>query len=125
MGTADPSISLKSQTDESFPLNPVQDSVEGSEDPSTNDKDDVDNANNDGENQKNTSKSSNVLVDKWKFAFDASKDLNVSEMTPEAMLNVWSNMKSYERKTFAAFEKELVVLRKDFKADKDQHAYII
>ena len=46
-------------------------------------------------------------------------------MTPEAMLNVWSNIKSYERKTFAAFEKELVVLRKDFKADKDQHAYII
>ena len=123
--TVDPNISLKSQTDESFPLNPVQDSLNVSEDPSLNDKEDVDKANNDDENQTNASKSSKMLVDKWKFAFDASRDLNVSEMTPEAMLNVWSNMKSYERKTFAAFEKELVVLRKGFKANKDQHAYII
>ena len=123
--TVDPNISLKSQTDESFPLNPVQDSLNVSEDPSLNDKEDVDKANNDDENQTNASKSSKMLVDEWKFAFDASKDLNVSEMTPEAMLNVWSNMKSYERKTFAAFEKELVVLRKGFKANKDQHAYII
>ena len=122
-----PDVSLNSQTDESFPLNPAREDKKESDVDSRSDEDELKTSNEDDVgDQLNASVAIDTdLVGKWRFAFDASKDLNVTEMTPENMLNVWSNMKSYGDKTFAAFEKEIVVLKEGFKFDEDRHAYII
>ena len=129
--TIDPNTSLDLQTDESFPLNPDQNVKNATEIASRNDDDEADIPDEiffpgkTNEDQLNASRKSDGLVEKWKLAFDASKDLNVTEFTPEKMLNVWSNMKIYGGRTFGAFERQLVVLRSGFNCSKDQHAYII
>ena len=122
--TIDPSASLDLQTDESFPLNPDQKVKNESEIAPRNDISDISDEDNDGD-QLNDRVSNAGLAEKWRFAFDASKDLNVTEFTPEQMLNLWSDMKIYGSRTFGAFEKQLVVLRSGFNCSKDQHAYII
>lgn len=124
--TIDPNTSLGLQTDESFPLNPDQKVKNASEITSRNDDDEADMSDEDNNgDQLNASIKNDGLVEKWKLAFDASKDFNVREFTPEQMLNVWSNMKIYGGRTFGAFEKQLVVLRNGFNCSKDQHAYVI
>ena len=121
-----PDTFLDTQTDESFPLNSDQKVQNAPEIASRNGDDKADISDEDNNtDQSNAIIDNDGLVEKWKFGFDASKDLNVTEFTPEQMLNVWSNMKIYGGRTFGAFEKQLVVLRNGFNCSKDQHAYII
>ena len=52
------------------------------------------------------------LVNKWKFGYDAGHDLNVSEMTPEQMHSVYTDMRhDLDGTKFESFTRDLVVLR--------------
>ena len=118
---------INSQTDDSFPLETPREALMNKTNKDSY-QEDNDNRNDDappGKQLDASYDSKDYLVTKWKFGFNAAKDLNVTEMTPEKMFHVWSDMKVGNEKKFDLFTKELVVLRKGFECNDSCHAYII
>ena len=87
------------------------------------------NTNLQGDNTSMITDDTNRLIEKWKLAFNAAEDLNISVsegMTPEAMYNAWLDMKNGFKETkFNLFYKDLVVLKSDFQCNETCHAYIM
>ena len=66
------------------------------------------------------------LAAKWRYAFNASQDLNVTDMTPQQMYTVWNDMSNnYNGRKFSMFQQELFVLKQGYECNETCHAYIM